>query len=164
MQVKFQSTAIYKNRLADKKDLESKLDLSEQGNLDTEFYIPNGELLFKGYERIVYGDHGPYIEFNLSQLKAQLFSKFGNKIDTDNLPEEDYKYYYFWLLPKFHSEIKIYLQIKTVHNLPNAPKREDGKPSAFNRVEGYADYKRDYFYVDPYSIQIKTATKLIIAV
>lgn len=164
MPVNFQSTAIYENRLADKLELESELKLFEQGDSETEFYIPNGELLFKGYERVVYGDHGPYIEFSLPQLKAQLFSKFGNKIDTDNLPGEDYKYYYFWLLPKFHSEIKIYLQIKTVHNLPNAPRRNDGKPSAFNRLEGYADYKRGYFYVDPFSVQIKTATKLIVAV
>lgn len=42
-----------------------------------------------------------------------------------------------------------------MHNLPNAPKRSDGKRSSFNRTEGYADYKRGYFYVDPYLLRIE---------
>ncbi len=150
----FKTTAIYDNRIADKKDVEDKLKISEEGNPSDKFYLPNGDLLCEGYDRIVYGDHGPYLEFSLNHLKAQLYSKFGNKVDTDNLPGEDYKYYYFWLTPRGNPGIKIYLQIKTVHNLPNAPRREDGKRSSFNRAEGYADYKRGFFYVDPYSLAI----------
>lgn len=150
----FKTTAIYDNRIADKKDVEDKLKISEEGNASDKFYLPNGDLLCEGYDRIVYGDHGPYLEFSLNHLKAQLYSKFGNKVDTDNLPGEDYKYYYFWLTPRGNPDIKIYLQIKTVHNLPNAPRREDGKRSSFNRAEGYADYKRGFFYVDPYSLAI----------
>jgi hypothetical protein len=112
--------------------------------------------LFEGYERIVYGDHGPYIEFTLQNFRCKVKSKFGNHIDFHNLPGEDFQYYYYWLQPINCPDIKVYLQIKTVHNLPNAPKREDGKPSCFNRVEGYADYKRGYFYVDPYSLKGKS--------
>jgi len=152
----FSTTAIYENRLQDKEELEFKLSLSEDGDFSTEFYSPSsGTLLFKGYERIVYGDHGPYIEFKLNNIRSKVKSKFGNHVDFNNLPGEDFKYYYYWLQSVDSPEIKIYLQIKTVHNLPNAPKRSDGKRSSFNRAEGYADYKRGYFYVDPYSLKVE---------
>ncbi len=86
----FQTTAIYENRLQDKEELESKLDLSEEGDFSTEFYSPSsGTLLFKGYERIVYGDHGPYIEFKLNNIRSKVKSKFGNYVDFNNLPGED---------------------------------------------------------------------------
>jgi len=150
----FKTTAIYENRLSDKMQVESSLGLSEEGNQTTEFYN-NGLLLFQGYERIVYGDHGPYIEFSLQNIRCKLKSKFNNYVDFNNLPGDDFKYYYYWLQPVDSQEIKVYLQIKTVHNLPNAPKRDDGKKSCFNRAEGYADYKRGYFYVDPYSLSVK---------
>jgi hypothetical protein len=149
----FATTAIYENRLSDKLELEEKLGLSEQGDTLTKFYSANGTLLFEGYERIVYGDHGPYLEFNLQNIRCKLKSKFGNYVDYNNLPGDDFKYYYYWLQPINDPSIKIYLQIKTVHNLPNAPKRDDGKPSCFNRAEGYADYKRGMFYVNPYDLR-----------
>ena len=150
----FQTTAIYENRLSDKLNVEADLKLSEEGNPNNKFYDPNGHLLIIGYDRIVYGDHGPYIEFSLNNIRCKLKSKFGNYVDYNNLPGEDFKYYYYWLQPICGCDIKIYLQIKTVHNLPNAPKRADGRPSCFNRAEGYADYKRGYFYIDPWSINI----------
>ena len=128
--------------------------MDEFGDSDFEFYIPGGKILFKGYERIVYGDHEPYIEFDKKSLKHTLLSKFGQRIDYNNLPEEC-KYYYYWLFPIGEPRIKIYLQIKPVSNLKNAPRREDGRKSNFNRVEGYADYRRGYFYVDPYDLEVK---------
>lgn len=149
------STAIYPNRLEDKTKLEKILNLQEFGNNDCKLYLPNTNLFAQGYERIVYGDHGPYIEFNKEQIKLKLFSKFGNDIDFDNLPDLNYKYYYYWLYPYSDNTIKVYLQIKPVSNLPNAPKRYDGKPSSFDRKEGYADYKRGMFYVDPYQLKVK---------
>lgn len=151
--MEYKTTATYPNRIEDKNILENKLNLTEFGNSITKFGY-NKNILFEGYERIVYGDHGPYIEFSLKHIKCKLISKFGNEIDYNNLPGDDFKYYYFWLMPENFPGIKVYLQIKPVHNLPNAPKRDDGKRSKFNRKEGYADYKRGYFYVDPYSIDI----------
>lgn len=146
----FKSTAIYPNRLEDKQHVESSFALQEHGNSETKFYLPNNTLLAEGYERIVYGDHGPYLEFRREHLKCKMYSKFGNTINYRELPDLDYKYYYFWLYPADFEHIKIYLQIKPVTNLPNAPKRSDGKKSDFNRAEGYADYKRGYFYISPY--------------
>lgn len=150
----FKSTAIYQNRIEDKNDIETKFSLSEEGNEYTEFLLPNNSIFAKGYNRIVYGDHGPYLEFDRLHIKCKMYSKFGNIIDRNNLPDENYKYYYFWLFPEDAEDIKVYLQIKPVTNLPNAPKRADGKQSKFNRKEGYADYKRGLFYVDPYSLKI----------
>lgn len=149
------TTAIYDNRIEDKIKLEAEFALLEFGNNEREFYLPNGKLFAKGYVRIVYGDHGPYVEFDKSQIMLKLFSRFGNKFDVDNLPELDYKYYYYWLFPYGDENIKVYLQIKPVTDLSNAPKRSDGKKSSFNRKEGYADYKRGMFYVDPYTLTLK---------
>ena len=147
----FQTTAIYPNRLEDKRELEEKTALPERGDEITEFYLPNETLFTRGYSRIVYGDHGPYIEFALNHIQCQLLAKFNNDIDYDNLPEPSQsKYYYFWLYPKVASAIKVYLQIKPVNGLSNAPKRADGKKADYNRTEGYADYQRGYFYVSPY--------------
>lgn len=148
----FKTTAIYQNRIDDKNELEEKLNLQEEGNSSTKFTY-NNKLLFEGYERIVYGDHGPYIEFSLQNIRCKLKSKFNNYVDYDNLPI-DSKYYYYWLQVIEFPDIKVYLQIKPVDNLPNAPKRNDGKKSCFNRKEGYADYKRGYFYVDPYQLEV----------
>lgn len=148
------TTAIYDNRMEDKSKLENLLGLQEEGSLNKIFLLPNGKVFAEGYDRIVYGDHGPYIEFNKNHIKCKLYSRFGNKIDEENLPD-DSKYYYFWLFPYGSEKTKVYLQIKPVTDLPNAPKREDGKKSSFNRKEGYADYKRGMYYVDPYLLILR---------
>jgi hypothetical protein len=155
----FVSTAIYPNRLEDKEKLETSLLIKEEGDVSTAFYLPDNSLFSIGYERIVYGDHGPYIEFAHNHIKCKMFSRFGNVINRKELPKES-KYYYYWLYPQNNYDIKVYLQIKPVHDLPNAPKRLDGKQSSFNRKEGYADYKRGYFYVDPYVLTIKKVSNV----
>lgn len=48
----FKSTAIYPNRVADKIELEQKLNIQEQGNNETEFYTETGSLFAKGYESL----------------------------------------------------------------------------------------------------------------
>jgi hypothetical protein len=144
----FKTTATYPNRQEDKQELEHDRQLHEFGNDNLDFFTYGGEFFAKGYVRIVYGDHGPYIEFTKEQIKVELVSKFKNEIDFDNLPEKP-KFFYYWLHPKGNSTVKVYLQLKTVTDKPNAPKRKDGKPSCFNREEGYADYRVGYYYVDP---------------
>lgn len=150
------TTAIYPNRQQDKLELENKLLIEEFGNTYTEFYIPKTNILFaKGYVRIVYGDHGPYLEFSKEQLRVNLISKFNKHVDFENLPlEHKSTIYYYFLYPENYSNIKVYFQIKPVWNIPNAPKRKDGKKSDFRREEGYADYKRGFFYIDPYELTI----------
>ena len=145
-----ETTALYPNRLEDKNDVESKYKLAEFGNETTQFYS-NGIIFATGYTRIVYGDHGPYLEFERKHIQAKLTGRFGN-VDFSFIPESP-QYFYHWLaLAK--SPLKIYFQLKTVRFLKNAPKRDDGKRSAFNRAEGYADYKIGCFYVSPFEFKV----------
>lgn len=145
------TTAIYENRVNDKLRLEIDLGLEEFGDDAVKFFLPDKTIFAIGYVRIVYGDHGPYIEFTKNQIKAKLFSKYNNNVDI--IPQNP-RYYYYWLYPENNNDVKVYLQLKTVHDLPNAPKRRDGRKSNFDRIEGYADYKVGYYYVDPYELKL----------
>lgn len=165
-----ETTAIYPNRIEDKERLESKLKISEFSERKRGF-VYQGCLIARGYNRVVYGDHGPYVEFKAEHIVTPLVDRFGRS--NIIMPEEkDAKFYYFWLNPLWPNpdvdpsdliagtdtlilDLKVYWQIKPVTNLPNAPRRADGKKSNFNRAEGYADYKRGLYYIDPYEFDIE---------
>lgn len=66
----FQTTAIYENRIRDRKELFSEIPLNEEGDKDTLFFTNSDALLCSGYERIVFGDHGPYIEFSVYNVNV----------------------------------------------------------------------------------------------
>jgi hypothetical protein len=152
------TTAIYSNRVEDKEVLERYMSLPEDGSNDIELIIPSGPLFSRGYQRIVYGDHGPYIEYTRKHILLPLTSRFGNSVEE--LPDpEKCKLYFIWLHPVEYKRIKVYWQIKPVSDKPNAPRREDGKPSCFGRAEGYADYRRGFYYVDPYLLDRKDEKK-----
>lgn len=87
-------------------------------------YLKDGTLFANGYNRIVHGGRGDYVEFEKEHILLPLISKFGNNILKDNLD-----IYYWWLYPEGHPDTKVYLQKKTVK---------------------YADYKIGKFYVSPY--------------
>jgi len=138
----FKTTAIYENRIRDKKELEREMILNEQGNQETLFFTNNDLLLCTGYERIVYGDHGPYIEFHVEQ------------VNIENWFTQRTGYGYFdKFYPRDESHILMYGQRKTVQNLSNPPK---GKRSfRGNREEGYANYKVGYYYISPWLNHLK---------
>lgn len=142
------STAIYSNRIEDKNKVESKTGLSEFGNQTTKFYTASGSLFAEGYTRVVYGDHGPYIEFDTASIKCPLYRKFGQAPKPDA--------YYDWLETDTPNELKAYYQLKTVHNLKNPP------PGGFkgNRDEGYADYKIGFVYVSPFELNVDNSLGL----
>ena len=108
--------------------------LPEQGNATAQFYTSRGTLFAEGYVRVVYGDHGPYIEFKREHIRCQLKPLFNQPA-----PKECY---YEWLIPTDGSKLKVYDQKRTVHHLPNSPK------GGFrgNRKEGYADYRIGVIY------------------
>lgn len=158
------TTAIYPNRWADKHFVEHVLRIPEVP-LDPEFPLwgweqnifknPNGgELinLLRGYHRVVYGDHGPYVEFSLFHLMAPLTYGNSTKLFEEAKCEKDVDFYYYWLetIPRTS---KIYYQLKDVSNMPNAPERPDGLPSQFNRPEGYADYKVGMYYISAFDLK-----------
>lgn len=135
------TTAIYPNRIKDKIKIEAVYKLEESGNANTLFYTKKGTLFARGYTRIVYGDHGPYVEFDKSQVVAEL-----KRVFSKPAPETAY---YEWLSVKDASNIKVYDQRRDVKNIPFAPK---GGYQEY-RKEGYADYKPGMIYVNPYELQ-----------
>ena len=52
--------------------------------IEQEIYLKNGTLFAKGYNRIVHGERGDYVEFEREQIIPKLVSKFGN-LPTDDL-------------------------------------------------------------------------------
>lgn len=136
------TTAIYPNRIREKHKIEKLFDLGEHGNDSTKFHSTKGTLIFQGYVRVVYGDHGPYVEFTKEQLRCEPIKKFNR-----NVP---FNAYYEWQTLDDGSDVKIYWQLKDVHNLPNPP------AGGFkgNRVEGYADYKPGMYYISPYELKV----------
>lgn len=135
------STAIYPNRVRDKERVEQALGLPEQGDETTLFTTPTGTLFAVGYLRVVYGDHGPYIEFAHEQIRCELKRRFNRPPPPDA--------YYDWLEPADGSKVKVYDQKRDVRNLKNPP------PCGFrgNRKEGYADYRPGRIYVNPFELR-----------
>lgn len=87
-------------------------------------YFLDGIQFSLGYERVVYGGRGNYVELTKEQIIVPLKSKF-NKILPEKIDEQPF--YYYYLIPEGRNE-KIYWQIKTVK---------------------YADYKIGYYYISP---------------
>jgi len=137
------TSAIYPNRVKDKEKVESDLELLEFPKLDVRgtllFKTKGGTDIARGYRRVVYGDHGPYVEFDESQVFWDNFKCTRRGIG-----------YY----DKWYSEdgVMLYDQLKTVAHLPNPPA---GRFSfRGSREEGYADYLVGKIYVDPYLCKI----------
>ncbi len=97
-----------------------------------EFYtIKNALLIAKGYERIVVGERGPYLEFTDVQiLKKNIYIPAGKEY---RLHDPDEIYYYVELRTNVDF-IKIYFQKKVV---------------------SYADYKIGMYYISPYDLKYK---------
>ena len=87
-------------------------------------YFKDGTLFANGYERVVHGGRGDYVELTKDQIQVDLKSHF-----QQELPEElsDEAFFYYWLEPIGREE-KVYWQCHLV---------------------GYADYKRNYYYISP---------------
>lgn len=90
--------------------------------MKTNVYLLDGTLFASGFNRVVHGGRGDYVEFEDKHILLPLVSKF------DNDETEDLDIYYWWLYPKEHPDTKVYLQKKTVK---------------------YADYKIGKYYVSP---------------
>ena len=92
-------------------------------DLDKYFAIWRGETLFHVYFDED-GGRGDYIELKRENIKVELKSHFQQEIPKEITDE---LFYYYWLTPEGRNE-KVYWQIHLV---------------------GYADYKKDYYYISP---------------
>lgn len=88
-------------------------------------YFKDNTQFSSGYERVVHGKRGNYIELTKEQILVKLKSRFGQELPL-YVPENS-SFYYFYLIPEGRKE-KIYWQIKTVK---------------------YADYKIGFYYISP---------------
>jgi len=97
----------------------------ENNMISEPLYFLDGVQFANGYERVVHGGRGPYVELKKDNILHELISVFSNKVpDEINIHEP---YYYYFLKPYKRQE-KIYWQIKTVK---------------------YADYKIGMYYISP---------------
>jgi hypothetical protein len=87
-------------------------------------YFKDNVLFASGYERIVHGGRGDYVELTKEQIKVFLKSHFKQKLPKKITNES---FYYYWCEPIGRTE-KIYWQCNLVN---------------------YADYKRDFYYISP---------------
>lgn len=134
----FVSTTMFlPNRLADRAQVEVQLGLPEDGAVEAARLISLcdrlGTPIAHSYQRIVYGDHGPYVEISPEGLAAASQRKWTQE-------GEPGAYYQAHRTP---GGCKVYEQTQSVAGKPNPPM---GRRSVQNnRPEGYADYRPGFF-------------------
>ena len=131
-----QTTAIYPNRIKDKERIDARgiPEFPDKMKPIKLYSRTHNELIAYAYVRVVYGDHGPYIE-----MQEDMVVMGGLKMK--------FKHEKAWYDEGYRDGVKLYFQNKKVNMLPNPPA---GKYSfRGNRKEGYADYRVGKVYVDP---------------
>jgi len=133
------TTAIYNNRINQKLFLEEFLGLKEFGDSNKVIKTCFNTDIAKGYLRVLYGDHGPYLEFFRDHIYWNEF----------NCVRKNLGYYDKWYSAD-GSNVLLYYQIKSVKNLPNPP------IGGFNgnRKEGYADYRVGRIYISALDVKV----------
>lgn len=108
--------------------------IDENGSTEP-IYTLNGTLICNGYDRVVIGDYGAFIEFNKTQANSDTYIvKPGEEYRiNDKNYSKNVKYH--WYTVNDGSDIKIYLQKKKVT---------------------YADYKTGRFYISPHEVKVLT--------
>lgn len=151
-------------RLEDQKIVQETLGLKEIGDEQTIFreVIDDhllGAVIARGYERVVYGDHGPYLEFTENHINWDAWPHFHDKsafgakrcYDEYFTPRSFLVWQERWQAsknsygrPKPNADglLMLYAQTQTVGHRPWAPGR--CSPA---RKAGYADYRENCFYV-----------------
>ena len=113
-----------------------KEHLSLAGARDS-LYSNNGLILSNGYDRIVIGDYGAFIEISaLDIVLDHITVQQGQEFRISD-PQFKDRVKYHWLTAKDNSHCKIYFQQRTVD---------------------YADYKPGFYYISPY--EVKTEREL----
>lgn len=102
-----------------RKHYEENLKIEKEGDHTRTFYSEDLTPVAIGYNRVVIGDYGPFVEFTKEQLQM---AKFKDKWPRN--PDKDV--YYYWLTGP--NNIKCYEQVKTV---------------------SYADYLPGMYYISP---------------
>lgn len=104
-------------------------ELNVNGWVDTLFTL-NGSPICDGYDRIVIGDYGAFIEFSTSPYSFIVKPGQEYRIDDERY-SKNVKYH--WLTINDDSDVKIYHQMRTV---------------------AYADYLPDKYYVSVHEVLV----------
>lgn len=127
------------NRIRDAERIKQEHPLlTEQGRNDVIIRSKSSnEILATGYTRVVYGDHGPYIELDKLQIEWNSFPIYKKKSQ------------YAWYDEYYTKDktVMLYDQKKDVKGLKNPPK--GAYSSNNNRTNGYADYIVGMYYLSP---------------
>lgn len=108
-------------------------NLNINGDENLKLYTSEGTHISNGYDRIVIGDYGPFIEFSKEKIvRNNIKVKKGEEFRIKD-PNFINEVKYIWLTAKDASDIKIYYQKRTVK---------------------YADYKEEMFYISPFEIKL----------
>jgi hypothetical protein len=115
---------------------EDRLNLPLVGATDIEFFTLSGTLVARGYERIVIGQRGPYIEFSEMSIVREAIVM---PSDQEWRLGTGYVYYNEWRSAD-ESSVKLYEQRKTVD---------------------YADYRVGMWYLSPFDLTTKEYAQLV---
>lgn len=107
------------------------------GDKEMLFYTKSNLLVARGYDCIVIGDRGPYIEFNDTQIITDSF--FIPKEQEFRLKSDLVYYIEFRSIDDCY--VKVYYQLKTVD---------------------YADYKIGKMYISPFDLKSDKLEKLVL--
>lgn len=89
--------------MQDRDSYASRLNIPISGSQDTQFRSTSGTVLATGYERVVIGARGPYVEFTLEQ------------VNWDSFEESPAKHrYYIEFRSADTVNVKLYLQLEPV--------------------------------------------------
>lgn len=106
-------------------------ELRIDGGVNT-LYTLKGSPICDGYDRIVIGDYGAFIEFSTSQYKNTFIIKHGQEYRVnDERYSKNVKY--VWMTINDNSDIKIYYQKRKV---------------------SYADYLPGKFYISVHEVMV----------
>ena len=119
------------------KSFVKRLRIPLEGRYKLALYSKRGALLAHGYNRVVIGGRGPYVEFNDSQIL----------ISTFEIPEEE-KYrltngvsFYVEYRSKDNDYVKLYFQKRKV---------------------AYADYRIGLYYISPFDLYMQYSMPVIV--
>lgn len=151
------------NRLIDQRRVQAKLGLKEVGDSSTVFRErpdpksgkapEDGDIIATGYERVIYGDGGAYVEVNEDQICWESWPHFFDKRYLAAYYDEYYtetshrKWSERWECWSNSTRglLMLYAQVHPVSDRPWAPGAAALNPHA-ERAGGYADYRQGYYY------------------
>ena len=118
-------------------DYKSRIKIPIEGNADTNFYTKCNTLIAHGYNRIVIGNRGPYIEFTEAQIDRE----------SIYIPSQD-----LW---RVTGETAFYIEYRTADTCYIRVYYQ-------KKMVNYADYLLEHYYVSPFDLKTDLSDEIIL--